>query len=153
RQKANRDVQAVGECLHFLSAAIGAEIGENLHRIAWPSAFLGGVWIFDGARDPESAAVVEREVERLVDLGLGSHELERDPAGNVKRLPLFASRSRWERRDVFDGGRLLAASAMRNGAERQQGDQGDDSLTMHHDSPKKSSSRQACAVGGSMAGG
>ena len=89
RQEADRDVQAVGEGLDLAGAGRSAEVREDLHRVARLRPLRGGVGILDRIGDPEPPAVVEGEVERLLDLGLGGDELDLEARRDMDRLALL----------------------------------------------------------------
>jgi len=91
--QADRDVQAVGERLDRAGFSIGAEVREDLHRVAWSGSLLGGIGILDGIRDPEPPVVVEGEVERLLDVRLGGHELNLETRRHMKRPALLIGRA------------------------------------------------------------
>ena len=71
--------------------AVGAEVVEDLDACRAASApRLAGYGILDGVGDPEPAPVVEGEVHRLVDVGLGGDELDLE-AGREVESPALSS--------------------------------------------------------------
>src|SRR5207253_649565 len=97
------NIQAVGIGGDFSRPAVGAEVLEDLHRIArlWS---LGGVGILDRFRDPEPAPGVKGNVERLMDVRLGGNELDLEPWRKMKGLALVGRRLGLRRRDIrIDG--------------------------------------------------
>ena len=75
-EQADRDVQAVGEGRDRAGLPVRAEVREDLHRVAGLGPLLRGVGVLDRVGHPEPAPVVEREVQRLLDVRLGGHELD-----------------------------------------------------------------------------
>src|SRR5690606_9344255 len=73
----------------------------------------------DRVRDPQAAAVVERHVERLVDLGLACEELDREAGGKLERLLLIVGRERVGRPNVR-GERILGERVRKKGWEREE---------------------------------
>ena len=92
-EQADRDVQAVGERLDLAGAAVGAEVGEDLDRVASRRPLRLGEGVLQCVGHPEPAAVVEGQVERLVDVRLRRHELDLEAGRQVQRLALVLGRS------------------------------------------------------------
>src|SRR5262249_5062510 len=65
RQDADGDVEAVGKRGHLAGPAVGAEVLEDLDCVPRPRWVLGRVRVFHRPGDPESAACVEGDVDRL----------------------------------------------------------------------------------------
>ena len=133
----DRDIQTVGEGRDRSSLAVGAEVREDLHRIARLGPFLGGVGILDGIGDPEPAAVVEGEVEGLVDVRLGGDELDLEAGRDVQCLLFLGGRAVGQRRDVLHRRGLLGKGRGRaNGNHHEQeGRWPENRPTAHHCAP------------------
>ena len=69
-----------------MGMTIRSEVGENLDLISTRLPRSNRKGILDRRCDPESPLVVEGDVHRLVDLGLGSHKLDVEPFGQAKQL-------------------------------------------------------------------
>ncbi len=109
-QQADRDVQAVGERLDLAGTAVGPEVGEDLDGVATRRARGLRERVLERVGHPEPAQVVEGDVQRLVDVGLRSDELDLEPGRQVQRLALVLGRAVRQRRDVLDRRRGLGAT-------------------------------------------
>ena len=106
-QDADRDVQAVGEGVDRPGLAVVGEIAEHDHPVARPPVPLDRIRIFDRRGDPEPPPVVEGQVHRLVDLGLGGDQLDDEPFGKVEARAFVLGRPRAGLRDELGRGNLL----------------------------------------------
>ncbi len=93
-QDANRNIQAVGKGLDLRGPAIGAELGKDLDGVARLGPRACRVGVFHGIRNPEASAVIEGEIERLANIGLGGDKLDFKAGGQMKGLPLVLGRAR-----------------------------------------------------------
>ena len=128
RQDADGDVQTVGEGGDLARPAVGAEVFEDLHAVARFLAGRAGKRIFDGIRDPEPAAIVEGEVERLVDVRLGGDELDLEAGRQVEQFAFLLRRAMRRGGDVGVGLGLRAG----NRDEEKEGQHGDGKRNRAH---------------------
>ena len=85
--------------------AVGPEVLQDLDAVARGLSLGRGERVLERLGDPEPAAIVEGDVDRLVDLGLGGDELDHEPFGEVEGLALLLGRVRVGGRDVLGLGR------------------------------------------------
>ena len=101
REDADGNVQIVGECRDLPRAAVGPKIFQDLHRIARRSALFRGKWILHGIGDPQTPALIEGDVDRLMNIRLGSHELNGKPRRQMKRRRFIGRLARAGWHDEF----------------------------------------------------
>mgnify|MGYP007086398174 CR=1 FL=1 len=109
RQQTNRDVEAVGEERRLRRAAVGPKTLEHGEAVARRGARSGGERILDRVGHAQPAAGVERQVHRLLDLGLTGHELNLETGRQLKLGPQQLS-------TVFAGQTTIVGGGSRNAA-------------------------------------
>ena len=103
RQHADGDVELVGEGRDLAGLAVGAEVFEDFDGVLMLELAVGagGEGILDGLGDPEAAAVVEVDVERLMNVRLGGDELNLEAGRQMERLGLVGGSARVGVGDVW----------------------------------------------------
>ena len=87
RQHADRNIEAVGKERGLRGAAVGPKALEHGEPV--PRLGSGGEGILDRVGHPEPAAIVERQVHRLLDLRLAGNELDLKAGGQLELGPLL----------------------------------------------------------------
>ncbi len=103
RQDSDGNVQPVGKGGDLPGPAIGAEIFKDLDGVAALAIGRSGEGILDGVGDPEPAAIVESDVEGLVNVRLGGDQLDLKPWRHVELPGLFSRVQRRSRDNVGIG--------------------------------------------------
>src|SRR5262249_43824352 len=119
-QHADGDVEAVGEGGDLAGPAVGAEVLQDLYRVARLAAGRRREGVLDGVGDPEPAAVVEGEVDRLVDVRLGGDQLGVE-AGRQVEGPALLGGGAGGGGGGGGGGVLPGVCPGRQGADRRGG--------------------------------
>ena len=83
------DVQAIGEGGELVVGAIAVGVLEELDRVVTALAKRRGVRVFERARDPQPAALVEGEIHRLANVRTGGDQLHPETVRDVEQLQAF----------------------------------------------------------------
>ena len=89
------DVEAVGEGGELVVTPVAVGVLEYLDRVAAGLAKRHGVRILERTRDPEAAALVEREIHRLANVRAGGDQFHLEPVRHIERLEAFPDRERF----------------------------------------------------------